>query len=81
MQGKKLAYKKSEDSKHTKEKTTHRSLYVQKYDRKKIILLQKNSPIYSTKGQSLKYFQKKKSKTMEEAVSLIPKKSVLNIHI
>jgi hypothetical protein len=45
MQGRKLAYKKSKKSKHTKEKTTHKTMDVQKYGKKKIILLQKHSPI------------------------------------
>jgi hypothetical protein len=50
MQGRKLAYKKSEDSKHTQKKTTHKILYVQKYGMKKIILLQKIFPYIVHKG-------------------------------
>jgi hypothetical protein len=40
MQGRILAYKKLEYSKHTKEKL-HIKFYVQKYGKKNIILLQK----------------------------------------
>jgi hypothetical protein len=59
MQGRKLAYKKTKDLKHTKEKATHKTLYVQMYGKKKIILLQKHSPGWSIKGQNLKYLPKK----------------------
>jgi hypothetical protein len=41
MQGRIPTYKKSEYSKHTKEKTLHIEFYVQKYGRKKYFYLKK----------------------------------------
>jgi hypothetical protein len=55
MQGRIPTYKKSEYSKHTKEKTLHIEFYVQKYGRKKYFYLKKYSPLQSTKGKTFKY--------------------------
>jgi hypothetical protein len=61
MQGRKLAYKKSKNSKHTKEKTTHKTMDIQKYGKKKIIY-SKNIPLYNPQWDKVLNTSKKESK-------------------